>query len=79
MITEPLRPQLGAHAEALIADVLDKREDTIINSVVSKLAGGHVLEPQFAISQWIALAEARKLRNSLIKRSEIESARLAQL
>lgn len=73
-MTEALRPQLGAHAEALIADVLDKREDAIINSVRAKLPN---LDPQLALAAWIQLDEARKLRKSLISRAELEIARRA--
>lgn len=73
-MTEALRPQLGAHAEALIADVLDKREDAIINAVRAKLPN---LDPQLALAAWIQLDEARKLRKSLISRAELEIARRA--
>ena len=71
MSTESPRPQLGAHAEALIADVLDRREQAIIAGVISQLPK---LDPQAALAAWITLAEARKLRNSLIKRSELAAA-----
>ena len=74
-MSEPLRPQLGVHAEALIADVLDKRESAIINGVLAKLPN---LESQHAIQAWVAIAEARKLRNLLIKRADIETARHGQ-
>lgn len=73
-MTEPLRPQLGAYAEALIADVMDKREEGIINSARSKLPA---LDPQLALTFWVQLDEARKLRSLLIKRAETENARRA--
>lgn len=75
MSVEALRPQLGAHAEALIADVLDKRENAIINGVLSKLPN---VEPQDALAAWIALSESRKLRHTLIKRALVENARQPQ-
>lgn len=75
MAVEPLRPQLGAHAEALIADVLDKRESAIINGVLSKLPN---VEPQDALAAWLALGESRKLRSTLIKRAQVENSRQAQ-
>ncbi len=68
---------LGAHTEALIADVLDKREEGIINSVWSILQSGKTLDPQFAIQQWIALAEARTLRRRLVARTTQENSRIA--
>jgi hypothetical protein len=74
MASEPLRPQLGAHAEALIADVLDNREEAIINGVRAKLPN---LDPQLALVAWVQLDEARKLRKSLITRAELENSRRA--
>ncbi len=73
-MTEALRPQLGAHAEALIADVLDRREEAIISSVRAKLPS---LDPQLALAAWIQLDEARKLRKTLIARTELENSRRA--
>lgn len=78
-MAEPPRNTLGAHAEALIADVLDKREQAIINSVWGKVRSGETLDPQFAIQQWLALAEARTLRATLLSRSRQETARVSQL
>lgn len=75
-MNEPLRPQLGEHAEALIADVLDRREQTIINGVIAKLASG-TLDPQLAVQSWMAVAEMRSLRRSLINRAALENARRA--
>jgi len=77
MSVEAPRNLLGAHAEALIADVLDKCEEAIINGVWAQVRSGKVLEPQFAIQQWIALAEARTLRATLINRAKQETARAA--
>lgn len=74
-VTEAPRNLLGEYAEALIADVLDKREAAIINTVLAKLNGGHPIEPQFAIQKWIELCEARKLRATLINRTRQETAR----
>lgn len=71
-MSEPLRPQLGEHAERLIADVLDKREEAIINGIRMKLP---TVTPQDALTAWVQLDEARKLRASLIKRADIEKAR----
>jgi hypothetical protein len=76
-VTAEIRPQLGVHAEALIADSLDKRENAIINSVCAKIPSG--LDPQWAISQWLAINEIRSLRRSLVKRTEIENARHAKV
>lgn len=75
-MTEPLRPQLGAYAEALIADVLEKREEAIINAARLKLPA---LDPQLALTFWVQLDEVRKLRSTLIKRTETENARRANL
>lgn len=74
-MSEAPRNQLGAHAEALIADVLDKREQALIASVLAQLATG-VLEPQLAVQKWIELAEGRRLRQTLIRRSKVETARI---
>jgi len=73
-MSEPLRPQLGAYAEALIADIMDEREEAIINAVRAKLPN---VDPQAALVAWVQLDEARKLRNTLIKRAETENARRA--
>lgn len=73
-MNEPLRPQLGTYAEALIADVLEKREEAIINAARLKLPA---LDPQLALTFWVQLDEARKLRSLLIKRAETEIARRA--
>lgn len=77
-MTTDLRPGLGEHAEALIADRLEKREESIIKAVVAKLANGP-LEPHFAVQQWVALAEARKLRASLVRQTQVERQRVAGL
>jgi hypothetical protein len=77
-VSVELRPQLGAHAEALIADVLDKREEAIILGVITKLSSGP-LDPQLALQAWIAIAEARSVRRQLIKRAELENARHAKV
>lgn len=76
MKEEPLRPQLGEHAEALIGDVLDKREQSIIHDVLDRLAQPEPLDPQYAVQQWQAVAEARRLRSTLLARSRRERARL---
>lgn len=68
---------LGEHVERLIADVLDKRESAIINSVWATLSSGKVLEPQVAIQKWVELCEARTLRRTLVQRSTLENARVA--
>lgn len=68
------RNALGQHAEALIADVLDKREQAIIASVMASLTEGK-LDPQSAMQKWIELIEARRLRQALLRRSRIENAR----
>lgn len=68
---------LGEHVERLIADVLDKRENAIINTVSHILASGKPLEPQVAIQKWIELFEARKLRSTLVQRSKLENSRIA--
>lgn len=73
---EPLRPQLGAHAEALIADVLQKREDALMAGALAKLPA---LDPALALNVLIAVNEIRVLRRTLIKRSEIESSRRATI
>lgn len=77
-MSEPLRPQLGEHAESLIADVLDRREEAIINSVHAKLAGGGTLDGQYAIQQWLAIYEQRTLRRTLIQRARAEKSRVAE-
>ncbi|HEX5419254.1 MAG TPA: hypothetical protein VFY39_04575 [Gammaproteobacteria bacterium] len=74
-MNEPVRNQLGEHAEALIADVLDKREKAVVNAVLARLNSGEALDPQFAVQQWLALAEQRRLRTALINRSRVENAR----
>lgn len=75
-MSEAPRNLLGAHTEALIADVLDTREEGIIKVMTAKLQSGEVLEPQFAIQQWIAIAEARMLRTRLVQRTNQENARV---
>ena len=75
-MAEPLRPQLGEHAEALIADALDHREETIINSTIAKLATG--LDPQAALNAWYSIAAARQLRATLIRQAKLEKTRTAQ-
>lgn len=75
---EPLRPQLGAHAEALIADVLQKREDAIMAGALVKVSS-QSLDPATALQVLIAVNEIRVLRRTLIKRAETENARRAQL
>lgn len=73
-----LRPGLGEHAEALIADQLAKREEAIVKAVVAKLANGP-LSPDYAIQQWVALAEARKLRASLVRQTQVQRQQYADL
>ena len=75
-MSEIPRNLLGEHTEALLADVLDKREEALINTVIAKLVGGHTLEPQFAIQAWVSLYEQRALRRTLIQRTKTENARL---
>lgn len=73
-----VRPQLGEYADSLIADRLEKREEGIIKAVVARLGSGE-LDPQYAIQQWIALAEARKLRASLLRQSQVTRLQHAEL
>ncbi len=70
-----VRPQLGIQAEALIADTLDAREETIIKTTIAKLPD---LSPQLALVAWMELAAGRTLRRTLIRRAEAENARRAQ-
>lgn len=74
-MSELPRNALGQHAEALIADVLDKREEAIITSVQGALAAGK-LTADLALQKWIELVEARKLRSALIRRSQLENVRI---
>jgi hypothetical protein len=68
---------LGSRAEEMIGDVLNKREESIINSVCASLISGKTLDAQFAIQQWLAIAEARTLRRSLVNRTKQENSRIA--
>lgn len=77
MSAEVPRNTLGEHAEALLSDVLDKREQAIINSVWSLVRSGKTLDPQFALQQWLALSELRTLRSTLVNRSKLENSRIA--
>ena len=72
------RNTLGGHTEALIADVLDAREQSVIKATLVKLGSG-TLDPTYAVQQWIVIAEGRKLRSSLLKRSQVEAARIQEL
>lgn len=50
----------------LVSSHLDSIERTIIADACKALDAG-ALDPQFAVQQWIALAEARKLKQKLEK------------
>lgn len=67
------RNNLGAYTEALIADILDKREEMIINTAMTALRGGRSIDPMMAVQLWISLSEARLLRASLIGRTVQEN------
>ena len=73
-----IRSSLGEHAEALIADRLQTREEGIIKAMVARLANGP-LDPTYAVQQWVALAEGRKLRASLIQQTKTHRQQYADL
>lgn len=71
------RNLLGQHSAELIADALKSREETIIKSVCAQLSTNGILDPRQAVQAWISIAEARKLKTTLLQRSRVETARVA--
>lgn len=69
-------PTIGFEAEKAIVELLDKSEETIINSTIAKLATG--LNPQDALAAWYDVAAQRKVRRTLLKRAAAETARHAE-
>lgn len=76
MAGEVPRNTLGAYTEALIADVLTAREESLVKATIATMAVG-MLDPAYAVQQWVAIAEVRKLRATLLNRSKVENARIA--
>ncbi len=76
-MVETPRDALGFHTEALIADVLDKREESVITATVAKLTSGE-LSQTFALQQWIAIAEGRRLRSALVRRAKAHNTQQPQ-
>ena len=76
MAGEAPRNTLGAYTEALIADVLTAREESLVKATIATMVTG-TLEPAYAVQQWVAISEVRKLRATLLNRSKIENARIA--
>ena len=76
MVGEAPRNTLGAYTEALIADVLTAREESLVKATIATMATG-TLEPAYAVQQWVAISEVRKLRATLLNRSKVENSRIA--
>lgn len=54
--------------QAELGEELDRRREAVITSVVSKLAGNEVLDPQFAVQKWIELYAVVALKRSMRQR-----------
>lgn len=55
---------LASRALELVGTQLEKREQQIIGEVTTKLTEGPV-DPQYAVQQWLAVSEIRRLRRAL--------------
>lgn len=70
-------------APALVAKAIEeqiaKREQRIIAATLSKITAEGFLEPEFAIQQWVALNEARKLMTALNHEAQAVQKRKATL
>lgn len=60
--------QLAGRLREELEDILDKEENRVINSVMSKLNSGMEVSPQFAVQQWLALHSVRTFRRTLEQR-----------
>lgn len=70
-------------APALVAKAIEEqvqqREQRIIAATLTKINADGFLEPDFAVQQWIALNEARKLLGALNKEARVANTRRATL
>lgn len=60
--------QMAARLKDEAEGVLGQQERKIINKVMQKLNSNEVLDPQFAIQQWLELYSVQRFRRVLLQR-----------
>lgn len=62
------RGQMASRVKQELDEVLDQQEKKAIAQVMTRLNSGEVLDPQFAIQQWLELYSVHRFRRVLSQR-----------